>query len=82
MPVYIYLVKGTDKPEHTTYFFNSLREIDLTPQIIDLREQKVDTYSLPNLVQSMRVSRHSLVDEILATPLLSLDQVLPVGAHA
>jgi hypothetical protein len=37
---------------------------------------KVDYYSLPNLVQTMRVSRYSLADEIYATPLATLDEVL------
>lgn len=35
-----------------------------------------DYYSLPNIVQSMRTNRYSLVDEIMETPLLTLDQVL------
>lgn len=36
----------------------------------------VDYYSLPNLVQTMRTNRYSLYDEIMDTPLLSLDAVL------
>lgn len=36
----------------------------------------VDYYSLPNLVQTMRTNRYSLYDEIMATPLLTLDAVL------
>jgi hypothetical protein len=43
-------------------------------QVFDLREG-TDYYALPNLVQTMRASRYSLIDEILATPLLTLDEV-------
>lgn len=39
-----------------------------------------DYYSLPNLVQTMRVGRYQLLDEILATPLLTLDEALPKTA--
>lgn len=38
----------------------------------------VDYYALPNLVQTMRVGRYQLLDEILATPLLTLDGALPL----
>lgn len=36
----------------------------------------VDYYSLPNIVQTMRVRRYTLFDEILATPLLTMEQAL------
>lgn len=48
--------------------------IDL--QEFDLRSGKVDYYSLPNMVQTMRTNRYSLADEVLATKLLSLEDVL------
>ena len=48
--------------------------IDL--QHFDLRGGTVDYYSLPNLVQTMRVGRYSLLDDIYATPLARLDDVL------
>jgi hypothetical protein len=35
-----------------------------------------DYYSIVNTVQTLRASRYSLIDEILATPLLSLNNVL------
>lgn len=35
----------------------------------------VDYYSLPNIVATMRTNRYSLVDEIMATPLLKLSDV-------
>lgn len=36
----------------------------------------VDFYSLPNLVQTMRVARFSLLDDVMNTPLRELDDVL------
>jgi hypothetical protein len=45
-------------------------------QTFDLRDGKTDYYSIPNLVQTMRSNQYSLVDEIMATPLLSLSEVL------
>ena len=35
-----------------------------------------DYYSLPNLVETMRTTRYSLVDEIMEMPLLTLERVL------
>jgi len=35
----------------------------------------VDYYSLPNLVKTMRTQRYGLSDEVMATPLLTLDAV-------
>lgn len=48
-------------------------------QEFDLRGG-VDYYSMPNIVQSMRVSRYSLLDEIMGTPLLTLDAVFRAAA--
>jgi hypothetical protein len=49
-----------------------LHEFDLTGG--------VDYYSLPNIVQTMRVNRYSLIDEIMAAPLLKLEDVLQKAA--
>lgn len=38
--------------------------------------RKVDYYSLPDLVKTMRVGHYGLVDEIWSTPLVTLDDVL------
>lgn len=35
-----------------------------------------DYYALPNLVQTMRVGRYQLLDEVYGTPLATLDKVL------
>jgi hypothetical protein len=45
-------------------------------EVVPLRGKSVDDYALPNLVQTMRTNQFSLLDEVLATPLLTLDGVL------
>jgi hypothetical protein len=57
-------------------FSNECRAAGVDLQTFDLRNQTVDFYSLPNLAKTMRVSRYSLLDEVLATPLRTLDEVL------
>ena len=51
--------------------FHGLRD-----EPFDLRRTGVDYYSLPNLVQTMRSNRYSLIDEIMQVPLLTLAEVL------
>lgn len=73
-PVYYYgiptgMTSYVDKEiEHTC----RVAGIDL--QTFELGKQ-VDYYSLPNLVQTMRANKYSLVDEILGVPLLKLADV-------
>lgn len=43
----------------------------------DFTSGKVDYYSLPNVCMSMNASRFGVVEKIMASPLLTLDQVLP-----
>lgn len=74
--------------EPTVYFYKLQGDPDeLTPELartgivhtsFDLRavQHKIDGYSLPDLVRTMRVDRYSLVDEIMDTPLRSIDEVL------
>ncbi len=69
VPVYVYLVSGTDNPQHTQDFFTACKAVELVPQVFDYRNQQIDFYSLPDVIRTMRVSRHSLVEEIFATPL-------------
>jgi hypothetical protein len=45
----------------------------------DISQGQVDYYSIPNLVQQMKVNRFSMVDQIMACPLLTLDQVFAPG---
>jgi hypothetical protein len=50
----------------------NIAKIDM--QVFDLRGG-IDYYSLPNLVATMRTNRYSLIDEVMAVPLLTLDKV-------
>lgn len=57
-------------------FSHECREYDVDLQTFDLLGQTVDYYSLPTLATTMRVQRYSLIDEVLNTPLRTLDEVL------
>jgi hypothetical protein len=71
VPVYFYhCAGGTD---NLSYRMNAL---GIEMQTFDLRDGKTDYYAIPNLVQTMRSNQYSLVDEIMATPLKSLSDVL------
>jgi hypothetical protein len=70
IPVYLFLCKG--EPDNLTPRMN---QAGIEMQTFDIRGG-VDYYSVVNLVQTLRASRYSLIDEILATPLLSLNTVL------
>ncbi len=72
VPVYFFLLKG-DSSDSFTY---SMRAAGIELNTFDLRSGKVDYYSVVNLVQTMRSNQYSLVDEIMATPLVSLSDVL------
>jgi hypothetical protein len=77
-PVYLYWVEcsqpnlSNNNPEA---FANSMKRAGHDLQVYDLRGQKVDYYSLPNIVSTMRASRYGLLDEIMSTPLRTLDDV-------
>ena len=79
-PVYVYLVDVVPQWREQTalwysHFKTGLAAVGGHVQEFDLRGQQIDYYSLPNLVQTMRVNRYSLVDEVMATPLLRLADV-------
>lgn len=74
LPVYFYRVKG-DRDALTGNCNQAgiaLHDFDLTAG--------TDYYALPNLVQTMRTDRFSLVDEILETPLLRFEDVFKLAA--
>jgi Mg-chelatase subunit ChlD len=71
VPVYFYSTGG-----EANSFSGHMNSAGIEMQTFDLRGGKVDYYSIPNLVQTMRASMYSLVDEIMALPLLSLSDVL------
>lgn len=69
-PVYFYHVNG-DSSDGLT---GSCKAEGIEIQEFSLTGQ-VDYYSIPNLAQTMRVSRYSIYDEILGTPLVKLSEV-------
>jgi hypothetical protein len=69
VPVYFYQVRG-DAPVLIGFMQGSHQDM----QIFDL-QNGVDYYSLPNMVATMRTNRYSLVDEVMATKLLTLKDV-------
>lgn len=69
IPVYLYRTSGEPNS-----FSGWMRRAGYEVQEFDLTG-KVDYYSLPNLARTMRANRYSLVQEILDTPLRTLDGV-------
>jgi hypothetical protein len=69
VPVYFYHVEGSGS------FAGELNREGIEMQTFDIRGG-TDYYSIPNLAQTMRTKVYGLVDEIMATPLLSLNTVL------
>lgn len=67
IPIYMYKVAGGLDNLST-----DARNLPLT--VFDIRHN-VDYYALPNLIQTMRTNVYSLTDEIMETPLLTLDKV-------
>jgi hypothetical protein len=73
-PVYLYRFLQYGRGAADKDLSVSMREFGLEMQEYDLRGG-YDSYSLPNLVSTMRVKKFSLIDAILDTPLLTLDEV-------
>lgn len=69
--VYLYKVRGSDPDWLSQYCARD--GVDL--QVFDLTGP-TDSYSLPALITTMRASRFSLIDEIMGTPLLRIEDVL------
>ncbi len=67
VPIYLYECDG-----EPNVFSRNLANAGIELQTFDLRGQRPDSYSLPNLVSTMRTNRYSLADEILGTRLLTL----------
>jgi hypothetical protein len=70
VPVYFYQLGGD--PDHLSF---SMQANKIEMHTFDLRGG-VDYYSIPNLVQTMRSNPYGLVDEVMATKLLTIEQVL------
>lgn len=71
--VFFLLVEG--EPSHFTH---DMERRGFDAQEFDLRGAKVDYTSLPNLLAAMRPGRYALLDEIMAQPLLRLEDALRV----
>jgi len=74
VPVYLYRFKPGTIAWQDVDVANAMKINKFDMQEFDLRGG-VDYYSLPNIVATMRANRYSLVDEIITTPLLTLDKV-------
>jgi hypothetical protein len=75
VPVYLYRVAGQD-PD---WLSGPCQHAGIPYQVFPLTA--VDQVSLESLAQTMRTQRYSLLDEILATPLVTLEQALRVPRH-
>ncbi len=71
VPIYLYLMGG----ESTDVLAHNMRLAGHDLSVIDLRAG-FDYYSLPNIVKTMKTQRHGLIEQIMDTPLLKLDDVL------
>lgn len=69
VPVYFYDTYGD------THFTAAMNHAGIEIQKFGVSGM-TDYYAIPNLAQSMRSNRYSLLDEIMATPLVSLTDVL------
>jgi hypothetical protein len=74
-------LRGLAENAELDRFSQSLKEKGIEVDTFSLGKT-IDYYSVPNLAQTMRVNRFSLADEILETPLLKLEAVLPVKVGA
>ena len=70
VPVYLYHCEG-DNPA----LIKTMNTAGIDMQVFDMKKQKVDYYSLPNLIKTMRTNRYSLVDEVMQSKLLKLEDV-------
>lgn len=69
IPVYLYHLNGEGN-----VLSSYCQGVGIDVQLFELAGVRADYYSIPNLVATMRTNRYSLIDEVLSTPLLSLDK--------
>jgi hypothetical protein len=79
VPVYHFVLSGKadhfpTPPFHGYSFGPSQEAPPVDVQKFDLRKG-IDYYALPNLLQMLRTQRYGLIDQIMNTPLLTLDEV-------
>jgi hypothetical protein len=78
IPVYFYRCGAENRGWGDQEFAESMKKNGFDLQVFELGID-IDYYSIPNLVQSMRTNPYSLVDEIMATPLLKLSEAFSDG---
>ena len=69
-PVYFFQLGAGDN------FTERMKNAGFALNTIDLRGKTVDRYSVPGLCQTMRTTHYGLLETIMDTPLLKLDDVL------
>jgi Mg-chelatase subunit ChlD len=74
VPVYLYLCRG--QANNLSY---SMQQSGFDMQVFDLTKGNTDYYALPDLAQTMRTNRYSLIDEVMSTKLLKLEDVFNVS---
>lgn len=76
VPVYLYRIGGS-----ADMLSPSMRAHGFDMQLFEVATT-ADYYSLPNLIKTMRVNRYSLIQEIMDTDMLTLDEVYKVKVKA
>ena len=74
VPVYLYRCDVGARGWSDVDLAKSMAEAHIELQEFDV-QKSADFYALPNTVQTMRTNRYSLIDEVMAVPLLSLANV-------
>jgi len=69
LPVYVYQLRG-DPPNLLQNLQTSKIEINVFQVLAE-----ADYHSIPNMIQTMRTNRYSLIEEIMETPFLRLEDV-------
>ena len=78
IPVYFYHCDSSMISAYDTYLPDAMKKAGYDLQVFELGGS-VDMYSLPDLVKTMRENPYSLVEEIMATPLLKLSEAFTDG---
>ena len=74
VPIYLYRLEPGMRGYSDVDLAASMRAAGVDLQEFDLRGMKIDYYSILNLVQTMRTNRYSLSDEVLAAPLITVEE--------
>jgi hypothetical protein len=82
VPVYLYRCAKGAQGWGDVDLAVSMKSNGFDLQEFDLTKGTIDYYSVANLVKTMRTNRYSLVDEVLATPLLTLKEAFNYGSQS